>query len=90
MYNSPIEIITTEITRQINKQIDEAVCQAVQSIGVNVNKEELIKALIYDRDQYDKGYADGFKAGMTGTEELLEMTFNPNVIIKQRSDNDAE
>ena len=61
----------------------------MQKIGININKNELRKALIYDRDQYDKGYADGFEAGMKRAEELLEMTFNPNVILKQRSDNNA-
>ena len=90
MYNSPIEIITTEIIQQINKQTEEEVYKAVQKIGININKNELRKALIYDRDQYDKGYADGFEAGMKRAEELLEMTFNPNVILKQRSDNNAE
>ena len=89
MYNSPIEIITTEIIQQINKQTEEEVYKAVQKIGININKNELRKALIYDRDQYDKGYADGFEAGMKRAEELLEMTFNPNVILKQRSDNNA-
>lgn len=62
MYKSPIELITTEITRQLNKQTDEAIYQAVQRIGVNVDKDELIKALSYDRQQYQKGYADGVKA----------------------------
>lgn len=89
MYNSPIEIITTEITRQINKQTEEEAYKAVQKIGININKNELIKALTYDREQYHRGYVDGFKDGMKGAEELLEMTVNPNVIIKRRSDNNA-
>ncbi len=29
--------------------------------GINVNKDELIKALQYDRNQYNKGYVDGAK-----------------------------
>ena len=32
--------------------------KAVQNVGVNVDRDELIKALRYDRDQYKKGYAD--------------------------------
>ena len=32
--------------------------------GVYVDKDELTKALKYDRDQYNKGYAEGFEAGM--------------------------
>lgn len=32
--------------------------QMVQDYGVRVDKEALIKALMYDRQQYEKGYAD--------------------------------
>ena len=32
--------------------------EVVQRYDINVNKEELIKALSYDRNQYDKGYKD--------------------------------
>ena len=35
--------------------------QLRQEIGYAVNKEELIKALQYDRQQYEKGYQDGLK-----------------------------
>ena len=33
--------------------------EAIRKVGVNVDKEELIKALQYDRNQYTKGYEDG-------------------------------
>lgn len=39
--------------------IDEATMNAVVNVGVTVNKEELLKALQYDRNQF----AAGFKAG---------------------------
>ena len=32
----------------------------MQSVGFDVNKEELAKALIYDRNQYEKGCSDGY------------------------------
>ena len=57
MYESPIEIFM----KQIRMKQDEAVLQAVQDIGIEVHKDELIKALQYDRGQYEKGYADGQK-----------------------------
>ena len=47
--------------KQIRTKQDDAVLQAVQDIGIEVHKDELIKALQYDRGQYDKGYADGQK-----------------------------
>ena len=35
--------------------------RADEKVGVNVNKEELIKALAYDRGQYEKGYKAGVR-----------------------------
>lgn len=57
MYESPIEVIQ----KNIEMQIENGIYKAVQNVGINVDKEELIKALNYDRRQYQKGYADGFR-----------------------------
>lgn len=54
MYKSPIEIIYGGMQTRLEGEI----LLAVQQVGVNVDKEELIKALDYDRKQYEKGYAD--------------------------------
>ena len=59
MYNSPIELLITDIQNQIMKQQDEEIYQAVLHYVPNVDREELIRALQYDRNQYEKGYADG-------------------------------
>ena len=53
-YQSPIEVIQT----QMRNQIEGNIYQAVMNVGVNVDKEELLKALQYDREQYQKGYKD--------------------------------
>lgn len=55
MYESPITIAK----RQVQTQLEEGVMKAVLDCGIIVDKEELIKALKYDRDQYQKGYEDG-------------------------------
>lgn len=54
-YESPINIIS----RQMEIQMEGEIMKAVQKVGVQVDKEELIRALKYDRDQYQKGYNDG-------------------------------
>ena len=54
MYESPITIIQD----QMHMQMEDSIYKAVQRFNVDVNKEELIKALAYDRDQYQKGYFD--------------------------------
>ena len=51
MYNSLIETIWG----QMRMSFDNDIYKAVQDVGINVNKEELLKALRYDRNQYDKG-----------------------------------
>lgn len=54
MYKSPIDIILGEF----ELKFEDAICKAVRDVGIVVDKDELIKALKYDRDQYDKGYMD--------------------------------
>ena len=39
-------------------QLENETIKAVQKAGFTVDKTELIKALDYDRQQYQKGYAD--------------------------------
>ena len=54
MYKSPIELIMG----QIETQTENYICKAIRNVGVNVDKDELLKALQYDRNQYQKGYND--------------------------------
>ena len=55
MYEPPIEIIY----KDMQTKVENNVFAAVQEYGIAVDKEELIKALQYDRDQYERGYRDG-------------------------------
>lgn len=55
MYQPIIEVFMDEMKMQHECEI----LKAVQKVGVVVDKEELIKALAYDRGQYEKGYQDG-------------------------------
>ncbi len=58
MYKSPIEVITEEM----KFFYDGDVVHAVQNHDINVDKEELLKALKYDREQYEKGFKCGVMA----------------------------
>ena len=59
MYESPITYHINEIyDKQMVERENSILVTVSESIGVDVNREELIKALNYDRDQYKKGYAD--------------------------------
>ena len=59
MYESPIEFFTKTVTSKIAAEIDEKALEAVFQCGFSVNRDELEKALRYDRDQWRKGFADG-------------------------------
>ena len=69
-YQSPIEIIKGDM----EAKMQEGVIRAVQKFDINVDEEELKKALAYDRRQYEKGYNDAMRfvkgedleSGMTG------------------------
>lgn len=56
MYESPINLIISKLCTNL-----ESDCiKSVQRYGFDVDKEELARALCYDREQYEKGYADGY------------------------------
>ena len=62
-YYSPIHLISQWFDEQIKEmqtQEETAVMTEItKKIGVDVDKDELIRALNYDRHQYEKGYTDG-------------------------------
>ena len=62
MYESPItQFVDKVITQIIKTEENNLVYEVQQATGYDINKEELIKALNYDREQYQKGYEDGCK-----------------------------
>ena len=62
MYESPIEKIVQHIQENLIKQEeDHLMAQITETVGYQINKEELIKALRYDRNQYHIGFEDARK-----------------------------
>jgi hypothetical protein len=70
MYESPVEAIATEMQMQIINQHENAIYQAVQKYDITVDKKELMRALQYDRQQYEKGYKDAVNDIVNMLEEL--------------------
>lgn len=56
-YKSPIEIFINDV----NYSMEQTVLAAVSNVGINVDKDELVKALEYDRQQYEEGYRNAMK-----------------------------
>ncbi len=54
MYESPIKVFQGELETQLEGEI----LKAVHRVGVTVDRDELIRALRYDREQYQKGFDD--------------------------------
>ena len=64
-YKSPIEIKQYDVEKDIAKWVEDKIhAEIVQQFGVFVDKDELVKALSYDRGQYEKGWIDGFKEAL--------------------------
>ena len=60
MYKAPINIYTsTFIPNDVIKQQEANIYRAVINSGISVDKEELLQALQYDRNQYHEGYMAG-------------------------------
>ena len=55
MYKSPIDLFYDHVVTEQENEVFKAVVRC----GIDVDKDELIRALAYDRRQYDLGYADG-------------------------------
>lgn len=62
MNENPIQVYVNDMLEQIRQNEEEQIVAEVsQTVGINVEKEELIKALQYDRNQYEKGYKDAMR-----------------------------
>ena len=72
MYKSPIEIHAS----QMSVEYENGVLQYVQKYFPYVDKDELYKALQYDRNQYDEGFVDGAIALANRLKELSSMSDN--------------
>lgn len=59
MYESPIRIIETAVQTIMEQRENTIVAKVQDAIDVQVDKGELLRALQYDRGQYNKGYKDG-------------------------------
>lgn len=70
MYESPIKVVMD----RMRTSFDENVVRAVQHYDIDVDREELIKALQYDRGQYEKGFNDGYKQGIDDAIKLIRET----------------
>lgn len=72
MYSSPVEEGIQKIISEENRKQEKLIREKCYKIGVDVNKEELLKALAYDRHQYQTGYADSINDVILQLEAEIE------------------
>lgn len=83
MYESPIRLLVQQLETSVREQQEKQIFEAVQKYGVDVDRDELIKALAYDRAQYAQGYSDGRADAQRwiSVEERLPEDYEDVVII---------
>ena len=62
-YESPVNVYLGLLEHHSEVIEDRVMVEINQQMQVDVNKEELIKALRYDRGQYTLGYLKGYNKG---------------------------
>ncbi len=81
MYESPIDVIT----QGMQLVVENGIYKAVENYGIHVDKDELLKALRYDRNQYNKGFADGYSEFAFDFYEAFRefyKAYEPNALVR--------
>ncbi len=78
MYESPIKVIFEDAQRKY----EDGIYQAIQKFDIYVDRDELLKALQYDRGQYEKGLADAARHGHWTHERLASTTGGTYPVIR--------
>lgn len=70
-YKSPVELIQSDpIIKKIEDEQEKYIMGQINCV-VKVDKDELIKALEYDRDSYRKGVSAGYMSGYRARDEEI-------------------
>lgn len=69
-YESPIKVLCSEMVTNL----ENGVYSTIQKFVLDVDKDELIKALNYDREQYDKGFKAGYHAALIEFTDFISET----------------
>ena len=70
-YECPINLIYDDVKTKMRQEQENFVVESVVTAGVKVDKDELIKALQYDRKQYEEGFEAGKSIGHNKAIDVL-------------------
>ena len=72
-YMSPVQFYIADcISKHVEAAEKSIAYQISQKIGIDVDKERLIKALEYDKEQWEYGYEKGYLAGLAAANNKEE------------------
>lgn len=80
-WQSPVAILTDQLCEQYEKAVEDRImCEIRGDLRVDVDKDELMRALEYDRNQYEegyrngrlKGYCDGYNDAIEKVKQVME------------------
>ena len=74
LWESPITQISTQLEQKMREEEDKLVVEVSQTVGYDINKEELIKALNYSKEQFGKGYAKGYARAVSDFAEKMKQS----------------
>lgn len=70
-YKSPIVVEMERKIKEINLKVENDIYNAVLDCKITVDKDELMKALSYDRNQYIHGYWAGYTDGAMEPKKMI-------------------
>lgn len=86
-YESPIKVSFEDRLKESLLNEEEKAIMGEVHMFVNVDKDGLVKALQYDRGQYEKGYKDGYNQGVEdGANRMFERL--KEFLSEREEDND--
>lgn len=68
-YESPIQVFEKDLGVKVTQEIEHTVFRKVLMLGVEIDKDGLMRALEYDRNQYAEGYYQGYRAGVESAQK---------------------
>ena len=84
MYDCPIKTFMQTTQAKMQEEYEGQVVMAVQKVGIDVNKEELIQAIKNDRQRYEAAYQRGWNSCERYYKEILARIHNVLVDADQK------
>lgn len=71
IYDAPLSAQVDSMNRMIYQSFEDQCMRVVYNMGININKDGLVKALNADRERYEQAYCEGWAACKKVYEEKL-------------------